>query len=174
MLNCGAITASLTPLSTHAFCAPARLKIPSGGISSAKSTLFPALDDIRPFVEEFIRVYGNFFREAQSRSATAIMATLHPAASSHLCIYQIFRRGTPVHRLLTGPTTNTTISRNTVPFCLNIILWDCRAAPGVLVNRSFKRVRLAMVDEGLDMGGVAEVLFWVLMTDPERIWLLGR
>jgi hypothetical protein len=31
-----------------------------------------------------------------------------------------------------------------------------------------------MVDEGLDVGGVVEVLFWVLMTDSERIWLLGR
>jgi hypothetical protein len=39
-----------------------------------------------------------------------------------------------------------------------------------------------MVEKGLDIGGCVEVLFWVLMTDPnertvtdpERMWLLAR
>ena len=182
ILSAGELSAGLTPLSIHALQAPAPLRIYGNESAAAQASLFPNGNDFYMYAEELIGAYGNFYREAQNRAAGSLAASSALPETPEMPVYRLFRNGTPINRLLTDPACRVTASPIVVALLLNIILWDYRAWSATTICHFLGRIRVAMLEEGLDVSGTLELFLLVLVTDRmkrkieglQRLWLLTR
>ena len=170
IVSYGAVSAGMTPLSTYAFHRASRLKLGQ----RAFQPLIPLKEDLRPIFEEFVGVYRALYLQAEARFPV-IQARVE---QSHI----LFRRGTPIHRLIRSTSDVTPIEPVQIILYLNLILLEHATLAPSKLSEFFLRIRKSMVNNDLDVGGSRFVLIWVLITDasghrldsPARVQLLSR
>ena len=180
IVNAGELSAGLTPLSCHAF--HNENSGPRIWQGTHHDMMIPSESENRSLAKEFIGAYRNFHFAAQRRAATSSIATFNTAHEPSLPYCLLLRPGTPTNRLLTDPASSIALDRVVTLLYLNIIIWDCHSAPGVKASDFINRLRVGMLEQGLDVSGSLELLLWLLMTDPidhniaepERLRLLAR
>ena len=168
ILYCGEVSAGKTPLSMHALQWPAKLRLRDSTTVQRSEMPTPDKDDIRAFAEELIGAYGSFYRQAQRSLVTPLILLPYSPPTSSFTTSDFFRPGSSTYRLLTDAACRLAMPSATLLFYWNILLWDLRDQDITQVRRFFLHLRSVMVEGGLEMGGTAESLFWVLTTDVER------
>jgi hypothetical protein len=123
---------------------------------------------MRAFVEELIGAYGSFYRLAQRSLAAASIFPLDRSFEMYSLTRRLFHRDSATYRLMVESTSRVMFSPTVLPLYMNILIWTLDRKTVEEVRLFWAYVATLMKEGGLDTGGSAEVLYWILITDVER------
>lgn len=178
LINFGKLFACTTPLSVHAFLPPSRLDVKDRRISHFDGFV---VDDKVIGAEEFVGIYGSFYRAASERKSR-----FSSTSGSQLAVTAVSRllgKGTLIWKLLSDSELLHAQTRKIIALVyLNLTLLQYQDLFDAFWIRLLRRVSSATIALRSSSGNAITVLLVVLLTDmetgqmedSERVWTTAR
>ena len=172
LMNSGKLSTGTTPLSVHAFLPPSRLDVKNGGIKHLGGLV---VDDKMIRAEEFVGIYGSFYRTASERSGLRLADD---------AFSRLLGKGTLIWEILAKSSLLHEHTRKMIALVyLNLTIAKCQDLLDMLWLQFSKRVSSAMIAFQSDSrNSTITALLVVLLTDmetgqmedSERVWTTAR